>query len=430
MLTATILLIIFFALMLIGVPIAYSMLITSFVTLTFVHPEIPTLIVPQRIFGGVNNFILLCIPFFILAGELMSMTQLFDRLIKVSNAIVGHIKGALSHINIVVSMFFAGITGAATADTSAVGSLLIPAMVKQGYTRSYSTAVTVVSSVIGVIIPPSNLMVVAALATSTSVAALLLGGLIPGILAGLAMLTWSIIYGVSKGFPAAPKMSWGERIHVFFHGLPALGIPVVLMGGILGGIMTPTEAAAVSIIYALIVGPIMMQRFPPLRQLYESSLMVLGRVSAVMTCVGTALVMGWIFAIAEVPDAIAAFITSITTNGTLITIGMLLTYVIIGTFLDPLPAILIFSPIFQPLAESLGISTVHFAVVMVFGLAIGLATPPVGSCLFVGAAISGIGVEKFTKDLIPFILAMILVLILIAFVPVLVTFVPEVMLRK
>jgi TRAP-type transport system large permease protein len=348
----------------------------------------------------------------------------------VSNAIVGHIKGALSHINIVVSMFFAGITGAATADTSAVGSLLIPAMVKQGYTRSYSTAVTVVSSVIGVIIPPSNLMVVAALATSTSVAALLLGGLIPGILAGLAMLTWSIIYGVYKGFPAAPKMSWGERLQVFFHGLPALGIPVVLMGGILGGIMTPTEAAAVSIIYALIVGPILMQRFPPLRQLYESSLMVLGRVSAVMTCVGTALVMGWIFAIAEVPDAIAAFITSITTNGTLITIGMLLTYVIIGTFLDPLPAILIFSPIFQPLAESLGISPVHFAVVMVFGLAIGLATPPVGSCLFVGAAISGIGVEKFTRDLIPFILAMILVLILIAFVPALVTFVPEVVLRK
>ncbi|RPI03760.1 MAG: TRAP transporter large permease subunit, partial [Zetaproteobacteria bacterium] len=246
MLTATILLIIFFALMLIGVPIAYSMLITSFVTLTFVHPEIPTLIVPQRIYGGVNNFILLCIPFFILAGELMAMTQLFDRLIKVSNAIVGHIKGALSHINIVVSMFFAGITGAATADTSAVGSLLIPAMVKQGYTKSYATAVTVVSSVIGVIIPPSNLMVVAALATSTSVAALLLGGLIPGILAGLAQLTWSIIYGITKGFPAEPKMSWGERLHIFFHGLPALGIPVVLMGGILGGIMTPTEAAAVS----------------------------------------------------------------------------------------------------------------------------------------------------------------------------------------
>jgi len=430
MLTATILLILFFGLMLIGVPIAYSMLITCFITLKVVHPEIPTLIIPQRIYGGVNNFILLCIPFFILAGELMSMTQLFDRLIKVSNAIVGHIKGALSHINIVVSMFFAGITGAATADTSAVGSLLIPAMVKQGYTRSYSTAVTVVSSVIGVIIPPSNLMVVAALATSTSVAALLLGGLIPGILAGLAQLTWSIIYGVTKGFPAEPKMSWGERLRVFWYGLPALGIPVVLMGGILGGIMTPTEAADISIIYALIVGPIMMRRFPPLRQLYDSALVVLGRVSAVMTCVGTALVMGWIFAIAEVPDAIAAFITSITTNGTLITLGMLLTYLVIGTFLDPLPAILIFTPIFQPLAESLGISPIHFAVVMVFGLAIGLATPPVGSCLFVGAAISGIGVEKFTKDLIPFIIAMLVVLILIAFIPPLVTFVPEVMLRK
>lgn len=430
MLTATILLILFFGLMLIGVPIAYSMLITSFITLKFVHPEIPTLIIPQRIYGGVNNFILLCIPFFILAGELMSMTQLFDRLIKVSNAIVGHIKGALSHINIVVSMFFAGITGAATADTSAVGSLLIPAMVKQGYTKSYATAVTVVSSVIGVIIPPSNLMVVAALATSTSVAALLLGGLVPGILAGLAQLTWSIIYGVTKGFPAEPKMSWRERLQVFWAGLPALGIPVVLMGGILGGIMTPTEAAAVSIIYALIVGPILMQRFPPLRQLYDSALVVLGRVSAVMTCVGTALVMGWIFAIAEVPNAIAAFITSITTNGALITLGMLATYLIVGTFLDPLPAILIFAPIFQPVAESLGISTVHFAVVMVFGLAIGLATPPVGSCLYVGAAISGIGVEKFTKDLIPFIIAMLAVLVVIAFIPPLVTFVPEVMLRK
>lgn len=430
MLTATVLLILFFGLMLIGVPIAYSMLITSFITLKFVHPEIPTIIIPQRIFGGVNNFILLCIPFFILAGDLMSMTQLFDRLIKVSNAIVGHIKGALSHINIVVSMFFAGITGAAVADTSAVGSLLIPAMVKQGYTRSYSTAVTVVSSTIGVIIPPSNLMVVAALATSSSVAALLLGGIVPGILAGLAQLTWSLIYGITKGFPASPRMSWQERVRVFWHGLPALGIPVVLMGGILFGIVTPTEAANISVVYALVVGPCMLRRFPTLKQLYDSALMVVSRVSAVMICVGTALVLGWIFAIAEVPEAIGQFITSITTNSILITSGMLITYLIIGTFLDPIPAMLIFTPIFQPLAESIGMSTVHFAVVMVFGMAIGLATPPVGSCLYVGAAIAGIGVEKFTRDLIPFVIAMGVILLLIAFVPPLVTYVPDVMLRK
>ena len=407
MLTATVLLIIFIVLLVIGVPIAYSMLITGLVVLKAVHTEIPTIILPQRIYGGIDNFILLCIPFFILAGDLMTMTALFDRLVNIANAMVGHIKGALSHITIVVAMIFAGITGAATADTSAVGSVLIPAMIKQGYTRSYSTAVTVVASTIGVIIPPSNHMVVAALATGSSVAALLLGGLIPGILAGLGLLAWSIFYGIRKGFPASPRMSFQERLQIFWHSLPALGIPVILLGGILSGIVTPTEAANISVIYAIVVGPVLNRRFPSLKQLYECAVQVSVRISAIMFCVGTAMIFGWLFAIAEVPEAVGSFITSITTNGILITAGMLITYLIVGCFLDPVPAILIFTPIFHPLAQSLGISTVHFAVVMVFGFAIGLATPPVGSCLYVGAAIAGIGVDKFARDLIPFILAMI-----------------------
>jgi C4-dicarboxylate transporter DctM subunit len=208
MLSGTILLLLFLILMFMGIPIAHAMIITAYLTLKFVHPDIPTIIVAQRLFGGVDNYILLCIPFFILAGDLMSMTTLFDRLIRVANAMVGHIRGALSHITIVVAMFFAGITGAAVADTSAVGTVLIPAMIKQGYSRAYATALTVVASTIGVIIPPSNLMVVAALVSSSSVAALLLGGVIPGVLAAMSLLVVSVYYGIKYSFPKEPKLTW------------------------------------------------------------------------------------------------------------------------------------------------------------------------------------------------------------------------------
>lgn len=430
MVTATVVLVLFFVTMLMGMPLAYSMLLTSFITLHWLHPDIPTIILPQRVFGGVNNFILLCIPFFIVAGDLMSMTKLFDQLIDVANAIIGRVKGALSHVVILVAMFFAGITGSAVADTSAVGSLLIPAMIKQGYRKQYATAVVVVASTIGVIIPPSNSMIVAALATSTSVAYLLLGGIIPGVLAAMAMLVWSIYYGITRGFPASEPMSWRQRAWIFWRSIPALGIPVILMGGMLSGIVTPTEAADMSIFYALIIGPLVLGWKPNWRQLYESSLVVVGRVSAVMLCVGASLVLGWIFAISEVPEAVGGFIQSLTTSPILITAGMLVTYLIIGCFMDPIPAILIFSPIFQPIAAGIGISPEHFAVVMVFGLTIGLATPPVGSCLYVGAALSGLGIDEFTRDMIPYILAMTVILFVIAYAPALVTSIPNLVLHR
>jgi len=428
MLSGTVLLLLFLLLMFIGIPVAHSMIITAYITIKFLHAEIPTIIVPQRLFGGADNYILLCIPFFILAGDLMSMTTLFDRLIRVANALVGHIRGALSHITIMVSMFFAGITGAAVADTSAVGTVLIPAMVKQGYTRAYATALTVVASTIGVIIPPSNLMVVAALVSSSSVAALLLGGVIPGVLAGLALLVVSVYYGVIHNFPKEPKLTWKGRGLAIWHGVPALGIPVVLMGGILSGIVTPTEAANISIVYALIVGPIMMRGFPPLREIYKSSVGVCTRTTTVMFAVGASVIFGWILAIAQVPDAIAEFITAYTTSKLIIVAGMLITYLAIGTFLDAIPIILIFTPIFLPLAEQLGIPTVAFMVTMVFASAMGLATPPCGSCLWVGAAIGDIQVERFTWELMPFLAAMTAILVLIAYFPALITILPDLML--
>jgi C4-dicarboxylate transporter DctM subunit len=430
MLTGTVLLILFLVLMFIGVPIAHAMIITAYLTLKFLQPDIPTIIVAQRIFGGVDNYILLCIPFFILAGDLMSMTTLFDRLIKVANAMVGHIRGALSHITVLVAMFFAGITGAAVADTSAVGTVLIPAMIKQGYSRAYATALTVVASTIGVIIPPSNLMVLAALVSSSSVAALLLGGVVPGVLAAMSLLVVSVYYGIKYNFPKTEKLSWRGRAVALWHGIPALGIPVVLMGGILSGVVTPTEAANISIIYALVVGPIMMRGFPPLRDIHRSSVSVCTRTSAVMICVGASVIFGWILAIAQVPEAIAAFITSITNSKVLIIAGMLFTYLAIGTFLDAIPIILIFTPIFLPLAEALGIPIVAFMVTMVFASAMGLASPPCGSCLWVGAAIGDIQVERFTWELIPFLTAMTAILVLIAYWPELVTWLPDLLLRR
>ncbi|MFB3816050.1 MAG: TRAP transporter large permease [Candidatus Methylomirabilales bacterium] len=428
MLSGTVLLLLFLLLMFMGIPVAHSMIITAYITIKFLHAEIPTIIVPQRLFGGADNYILLCIPFFVLAGDLMSMTTLFDRLIRVANAMVGHIRGALSHITIMVSMFFAGITGAAVADTSAVGTVLIPAMVKQGYSRGYATALTVVASTIGVIIPPSNLMVVAALVSSSSVAALLLGGVIPGVLAGLSLLAVSTYFGIKYNFPKQPRLTWTERGVALWQGVPALGIPVVLMGGILSGIVTPTEAANISIVYALIVGPIMMRGFPPLRDIYKSSVSVCTRTSTVMFAVGASVIFGWILAIAQVPDAIAEFITSYTSSKLIIIAGMLFTYLAIGTFLDAIPIILIFTPIFLPLAEQLGIPVIAFMVTMVFASAMGLASPPCGSCLWVGAAIGDIQVERFTWELMPFLAAMTAILILIAYFPGVITILPDLML--
>jgi tripartite ATP-independent transporter DctM subunit len=424
MTTALAVLICFFGLMILGMPIAYSMIVTGFITINFFHAAIPQVVIPQRVFAGINNFILLCIPFFMLAGELMSMTPLFDKLINLSKALVGHIRGGLSHVNIVVSMFFAGITGAAVADTSAVGGILIPAMNKEGYPKGYTVAVTVSSSTLGVIIPPSNLMIVAALATGQSVAILFVAGIVPGILSGLAQLVVSFIWSYRFGFPKSADMTWRDRVRIFWEGMPAIGIPVIIMGGILGGIVTPTEAADLTIIYAVVVGIFGLRSIPTPSRVYASMVIVVERLGAVMFALGAAMVLGWIFAIAQVPDAIGAWILSVTQNPIIITVGMLITMLIVGTFMDPLPAILIFTPIFLPIAESIGMGKLHFTIVMIFGFVIGLITPPVGSVLYVGSAISGMKVETFVKDLVPFITAITVILFLLAFVPALVTFVP------
>jgi tripartite ATP-independent transporter DctM subunit len=425
MISALAILIGFFGLMLLGMPIAHSMIVTSYLTLHFFHPDVPFIVVPQRVFAGMNSYALMCIPFFMLAGELMSMTPLFEKLLNMSKAMVGHIRGGLSHVNIVVSIFFAGMTGSAVADTSATGSILIPAMFKEGYPKGYTIAVTVSSSCLGVIIPPSNLMIVAALATGQSVAMLFVAGIIPGLLTGLSMLVVSFIWARRFNFPKSGDMTWRDRVRYFWESLPALGIPVIIMGGILLGIITPTEAADIVIFYAIVVGIFGLRCIPTMKQMYASLTRVSELVGEVMFALGAAIILGWIFAIAQVPDALAEWILSITTNPSLIIIGMIIAMLLVGTFMDPLPCILIFTPIFMPIAESIGMGKLHFTVVMVYGFIIGLITPPCGSVLYVGAAIGDFKVDKFTRDLIPFMVAMTVVCVLMAFVPEVVTILPD-----
>ena len=423
--TAILILIAFFGLMLLGMPIPYAMIATSYLVLQFLHPDIPTVIIAQRVYSGVNSYPLLCIPFFMLAGELMSMTSIFDRLLNLSKALVGHIRGSLSHINVMVSILFAHMTGSAVADTTLCGSILIPAMNKEGYPKDWTVAVTVSTSCLGVIFPPSNQMIIAALVTGQSIVALFVAGFIPGILTSIAFFALSFFFAFKLKFPKSGDMTMRERGRAVVESIPAIVSPIIIMGGIIFGIFTPTEAADVATFYIVIVGIFALQCFPGWKQIYASLAKVAELVGTVLFLLGSAIIMGWILAIAQVPDILGAWVLSITSSPALIIIMMITLFLIMGTFMDPVPNILIFTPIFLPIAQTIGMGKLHFTVIMVYTFIIGLITPPVGSVLYVGVALSGLSIDKFVKRLMPFVIGMIIVVLLMAFIPPLVTIVPH-----
>lgn len=425
MLTALAILVGFFGLMLLGMPIAHSMIVTSYLTMQLLHPDIPFVIIPQRVYSGMNSYVLMCIPFFMLAGEFMNMTDLFRMLLALPKALVGHIRGGLSYVNVLASIIFSHMTGSAVADTTVCGTILIPAMYKEGYPKDFTVALTVSGSCLGVIIPPSNLLIIAALATGQSVIALFMAGLLPGFITGFAFLVVAFIYTKKHNFPKSGTMTWKERGWALVSSLPAMGIPLIIIGGILAGILTPTEASNIVIYYVVIVGIFAFRNFPTWKQVWESFSRVSELVGQVMFALGAAIILGWILAIAQVPDLLGDWILSLTSNSTLIILGMIVIMLLIGTFMDPLPCILIFTPIFMPIADAIGLGKLHFTMVMAYGFIIGLITPPCGSVLYVGAAIGTIRVDQFTKALIPFMIAMTIVCILMAFIPGIVTIVPQ-----
>jgi C4-dicarboxylate transporter DctM subunit len=412
-------------LLLINIPVVFALGVTSIIWI-LTAKQIPLVLVVHRMFRGLDSFPLIAMPFFILAGLVLDRIGATRQLMKLADSLVGHFKGGLAHINVVASMFFAGITGSAVADTSAIGSLLIPAMVKQGYNPSFSVAVTAVSSVIGVIIPPSILMVLYAVATELSVGKMLLAGAIPGLALGISQMIVIAWYAHKKNYPTGGSF---ELKRVFSTGKKAIlpmMVVVIIVGGIYGGIFTPTEAAVIAVLYTFFLGFFVYRNlaFGDLKKLFIEAGVVGASGVFILT---TTDVFAWIITSENVPKMIIESIFVITTNKILILFFLNIALLLCGTFLPGIAAIIVLAPILHPIGLQLGLDPIHFGVVVVLNLSIGLVTPPVGPCLFVSCAIGKCSISETIKPLLPLYLASVAALLLITFIPWFSTVIPNLM---
>ena len=388
--------------LLIGLPVFFGLLAAPGILLFLNGQEKDITLLYRNVYNGMDSFPLMAIPFFMLAGELMNRGGITMRLVEFSQAMMGHLRGGLAHVNILSSMLFAGLSGSAVADTSALGSMLIPAMEKQGYSRKFAAAITAASSVIGPIIPPSGIMIIYAYVMGESVAALFLAGIVPGILVGVGLMVMVKIMADKYDFPVATKKhTWGERGQASLKAFFPLLTPVIILGGILAGVFTPTEAAAVAVAYALFIGLFVMQT------LKVSDLPdVLGRSgltsAVVLLLVGAAMAFKTVVSLSHAPEAMAEFVLALTSDPLILLFLINLLLFAVGMFLDAGPAIIILGPILGPIFVELGVDPIHFAIIMSVNLTVGLATPPMGLVLFVASSVSGERVEAISKAILPF----------------------------
>ena len=416
---------VFLFLLLIGLPVFFGLLAAPGLLLYFNGQERDITLLYRNVYNGIDSFPLMAIPFFMLAGELMNRGGITMRLVEFSQAFMGHLRGGLAHVNVLSSMLFAGLSGSAVADTSALGSMLIPAMEKQGYSRKFAAAITAASSVIGPIIPPSGIMIIYAYVMGESVAALFLAGVIPGAMVGIGLMLMVKFMANKYDFPIATnKYTWPERGKASLKAFFPLLTPVIILGGILGGIFTPTEAAAVAVAYALFIGIFV------LRSLKISDLSgVITRAgitsSVVLLLVGAAMAFKTVVSLSHAPEQLAAFILTLTSNPLLLLFLINILLFIVGMFLDAGPAIIILGPILGPIFIGLGIDPIHFAIIMSVNLTVGLATPPMGLVLFVASAVSGERVEAIAKAILPFLAVEIVVIFLITYIPALSMTIPR-----
>ncbi|AZO96375.1 TRAP transporter large permease [Halocella sp. SP3-1] len=420
------LIIAFFITLVFGFPIAY---VIGFSTLvyTLVTGTLPDTLIPQRLFVGTDKFVLLAVPFFMLAGELMNASQATKKLVNLANAIVGHLRGGLAQVNIFVSMLFAGVTGAGTADTAAIGSLLIPAMVDEDYTPEYSAAVTAASSVIGPIIPPSVSAVIFGVSAQVSVGAILLAGAIPGLLLGLGQMAVVNYHARKYNFPKGEKSTLPEIGKAFKDALPPLLIPLVIIGGIVSGYFTPTEAAAIAVLVALVLG--FVYKTIKLKDLSKLLLNTAITSGSVMIIVGLASSFGWVLTIERIPHLVTTYLTTISQNPYLILILINILLLFVGTFMETTASIIIMTPILLPVVQQMGIDPIHFGAIMIVNLGIGLATPPLGLCLFIASTISKASLEDITKAIIGFLLVSSAVLLLITYYEPISMYLPNLLLK-
>lgn len=412
-------------LMAFGVPIVFSIGLAALVGMLMIGPGAPMIIVPNSMFAGMDSFPLMAIPFFVLAGELMNQSGITIRLVNFATVLIGRIRGGLAHANIIASMLFAGISGSALADTAALGRIMIPAMVKQGYDKPFSASVTVAAALIGPIIPPSITMVVFGVTAGVSIGGLFLGGFVPGVLVGFGLMALVAVMSHKRGYPKREeRVTAREFVRSLRDALLALLMPVIVLGGIFGGVMTATEAAAVAVIYAIVVGVFVLRELK-LRHLFPIFLRSGLVTASILIIVGAARIFSDLLTQEEVPQKVAAAVLSITTEPWQVLLVINIFLLLVGTVMDTIAAIIILVPILMPVAMKIGMDPITFGVIVSVNLIIGMATPPLGVCLFLGSTIARLPLERLVLAIWPFLLVEIGVLFLITYVPDLVSFIPR-----
>ncbi len=406
---------VFFTLLALRIPVAVSLGLACLPPL-LIEDRLWPMILVQETFNSYNSFILLAVPFFLLAANLMTAGGITDRLVRLSRSLVGHLPGGLAQINVVLSVFFAGISGSSTADAASQGKLFIEAQRKEGYDDSFSVAITAVSAVLAVVIPPSILMIVWGGVLTVSIGGLFLAGILPGLLLGLVQMATVHVYAKRRGYPTYPKATWGELGYALFISIPALMTPFIIIGGKVFGWFTATEAACIAVLYAGVLS-LVVYRELDMKGLYNA-FSETGRFAAItLFCVGTASAFGWLLAFYKIPEGLLAGVS--TWEMGIIATGFFIAgvFLVVGCFLDAIPAIIIVGTILQPIAAASGMHPIHFAMISIVSLAFGLVTPPYGLCLLISCSIAGLRVVDVFKDTCIMLLPMLGVLALLIFWP-------------
>jgi tripartite ATP-independent transporter DctM subunit len=417
---------------LIGLPVAFSLGVSGLISLAFMEGGIEKVnftILAQRIFYGPNSFLILAIPFFLLAGKLMNTGGITERIYHFARSMVGHFKGGLGHVNIVASMIFAGMTGVATSEAAGLGVVEIKAMKDAGYDEDFAVAVAASSSTMGPIIPPSVALVVYGVLASTSVGRLLIGGVVPGVMTGIALMITVYIFAIRRNYPRDAKTTFREKRLRFGRAIWPMMTPVILIGGMLGGVFTPTEAAGVAVLYAFILGCLVYREIPfaGLRRILRETAVETAVITFIVSC---AMLYGWIMIRSQIPVKLAETLMSLTADPFWMLMILNGLFLIAGCFMETLAAMTILVPILIPMIHKLGIDPVHFGLVMVYNLVIGLLTPPFGLVLFVMARISNVPLPRIVRAVAPFYIPLLTVLILITMYKPFVTFLPDLLMGR
>lgn len=412
-----ILLVVIGILLVMGAPISVSIGVGSVLAMASILDFDKSILTSsQRIFTGMNSFALLAIPFFVLAGSIMNNGGIAIRLVNCAKVLSGRLPGSLAHSNIVANMLFGSISGSAVAAAAAVGGTMTPLQEKEGYKREFSAAVNIASAPSGMLIPPSNTLIVYALASGgTSIAALFMAGYIPGILWGIGCMIVAYFIAKKKGYRSEQRVTFKEGLLVFLDAIPSLLLIVIVIGGIIGGIFTATEGSAVAVVYSLLLSFI--YRTIKIRDLPKILLDSAKTTAIVIFMIGVSSIMSWVMAFTNIPGLIAEILLSITNNPFFILLIINIILLIVGTFMDPTPAVLIFTPILLPIVMEFGMDPVHFGIILVFNLCIGTITPPVGPVLFVGSKVANLKIENVILPLLPFFAVAVIMLLVVTYIP-------------